>query len=696
MIRKERTRLFLIISILLMTGKSVNILANNRFVTNTYPIPYQHLVLASPIKGDVNNDKKVDISDVVAVINTIAGNPTFRATADVNGDNKVDISDIVAIINIIANGVQVESDPAVEKGLCPDVNHPHIIDMGEAGKWACCNVGAEAPWEFGGHYSWGETIEKSYYGWITYSHCDDGRSDTRHYLGDDISGTEYDVAHVLWKDDWHTPNVQQMKLLLENCTQQIIVFNDAYGIKFTSPEGASIFLPAAGMGQYSDLAWVGVNGDYWTSTQDPDEGIFAMGMSFSTIVKCQGYDRSFGRSVRPVTGPAPEVVNVDPAVEAGLCPDEHHPHIINLGPAGLWSCCNVGATAPWEYGGYYAWGETFQKDYYDVKGYVNQESFLSLGDNIAGTENDVAHVIMGDGWQMPSYYNHIQNLSNHCSREWITLNGVPGRQYIASNGNSIFLPAAGYWSGYEKKELNEEGLYMSADRNKNYGCLTISNFSAGDILSADDFGKGMSVRAVAVPPSLTDPAVEAGLCPDAHHPHVIDMGSAGKWACCNVGGSYPWEVGNFYAWGETEPKQYYETENYIHCDGSSETYHDIGADIAGTDYDVAHVKWGSSWRMPTGEQIQALTNKCSEKWTQIYGVEGMIYTSPEGGSIFFPAAGYRIWGLIYQPKECNYWSSTLCEWGNEYSNTLECSEEEAGDVSTMTREWGILVRPVWK
>ena len=495
MIRKERTRLFLIISILLMTGKSVNILANNRFVTNTYPIPYQHLVLASPIKGDVNNDKRVDISDVVAVINTIAGNPTFRATADVNGDNKVDISDIVAIINIIANGVQVESDPAVE---------------------------------------------------------------------------------------------------------------------------------------------------------------------------------------------------------AGLCPDEHHPHIINLGSAGLWSCCNVGATAPWEYGGYYAWGETFQKDYYDVKGYVNQESFLSLGDNIAGTENDVAHVIMGDGWQMPSYYNHIQNLSNHCSREWITLNGVPGRQYIASNGNSIFLPAAGYWSGYEKKKLNEEGLYMSADRNKNYGCLTISNFSGADILSADDFGKGMSVRAVAVPPSLTDPAVEAGLCPDAHHPHVIDMGSAGKWACCNVGGSYPWEVGNFYAWGETEPKQYYETENYIHCDGSSETYHNIGADIAGTDYDVAHVKWGSSWRMPTGEQIQALTNNCSEKWTQIYGVEGMRYTSPEGGSIFFPAAGYRIWGLIYQPKECNYWSSTLCEWGNEYSNTLECSEEEAGDVSTMTREWGILVRPVWK
>ena len=56
------------------------------------------------MKGDVNLDGKVDISDVVADINTIAGIPTYKNTSDVNGDNKTDISDIVAIINIIANG----------------------------------------------------------------------------------------------------------------------------------------------------------------------------------------------------------------------------------------------------------------------------------------------------------------------------------------------------------------------------------------------------------------------------------------------------------------------------------------------------------------------------------------------------------------------------------------------------------------
>ena len=53
------------------------------------------------MKGDVNEDGNVDISDIVAVINQIAGTATYRY-ADVNEDKNVDISDIVAVINIIA------------------------------------------------------------------------------------------------------------------------------------------------------------------------------------------------------------------------------------------------------------------------------------------------------------------------------------------------------------------------------------------------------------------------------------------------------------------------------------------------------------------------------------------------------------------------------------------------------------------
>ena len=61
---------------------------------------------ASTLKGDVNTDGKVDISDVVAIINTMAGDTTFKATSDVNNDGKTDISDVVSVINIMAGATE--------------------------------------------------------------------------------------------------------------------------------------------------------------------------------------------------------------------------------------------------------------------------------------------------------------------------------------------------------------------------------------------------------------------------------------------------------------------------------------------------------------------------------------------------------------------------------------------------------------
>ena len=86
-------------------------------------------------------------------------------------------------------------------------------------------------------------------------------------------------------------------------------------------------------------------------------------------------------------------------------------------------------------------------------------------------------------------------------------------------------------------------------------------------------------------------------CPDDNHPHAIDLGlpSGTKWACCNVGTTTPEGYGGYYAWGETEEKEIYDWTTYIHCDGSMETCHDLGSDIAGSEYDVAHVQWGSNF-----------------------------------------------------------------------------------------------------
>ena len=158
------------------------------------------------------------------------------------------------------------------------------------------------------------------------------------------------------------------------------------------------------------------------------------------------------------------------------CPDDHHPHAIDLGlPSGTkWCCCNVGATAPEGYGGYYAWGEISEKSVYnqvtyqfcsgeDTDGdgwYDNNTSYTNIGSDIAGTSYDAATVNMGAPWRMPSTAQQ-QELINNCSQEWTTRNNVNGFLVKGPNGGQIFLPAAGFrWNG-ELNDAGSTGYYWS-------------------------------------------------------------------------------------------------------------------------------------------------------------------------------------------------------------------------------------------
>ncbi len=257
--------------------------------------------------GDVNDDGETNISDIVAIINVMAGTDT-NAKADVNSDGNTDISDVVSVINIMAgNG----TDEAVKAGMCPDTNHPHAIDLGIGVKFACCNVGASAPWEYGGYYSWGETEEKDGYGWENYLYREG--QDSYLDIGDDISGTDYDIAHVKWGGGWHLPAADQTQALIDNCPNEWIRFNGVYGRMFYGRNGNSLFMPAAGMKGYDDDE-VGDSGHYWLSTTISDEMMKEYGLSTEEKTEqagCLLIDRSTliynicnyrecGLSVRPV------------------------------------------------------------------------------------------------------------------------------------------------------------------------------------------------------------------------------------------------------------------------------------------------------------------------------------------------------------------------------------------------------------
>ncbi len=144
---------------------------------------------------------------------------------------------------------------------------------------------------------------------------------------------------------------------------------------------------------------------------------------------------------------------------------------------------------------------------------------------------------------------------------------------------------------------------------------------------------------------------------------AIDLGlpSGTKWAPWNVGASKPEDYGGYYAWGETEEKDVYDWSTYIYCDGSEETCHDIGTNIAGTKYDVAHVVWGGSWKMPTWDQVKELFDNCTSEWTTVNGINGRKFTSKiNGNSIFLPAAGrHDVSGLYGDGWYGFCWSSSL-------------------------------------
>ena len=182
------------------------------------------------------------------------------------------------------------------------------------------------------------------------------------------------------------------------------------------------------------------------------------------------------------------------------CPDDHHPHMIDLGlPSGTkWACCNLGATTPEAYGGYYAWGETEEKMYYSKDNY--KFNYQSLGGDIAGTNYDVALVVWGRTWQMPSL-EQIKELLDNCYYQWTSVNGINGGKFISkNNGASIFLPAAGRYDADEHDFYGRGSLgyyWTSTQSAKDDDDACDLDFEDGEAYwGDDDRSRGQTVRPV--------------------------------------------------------------------------------------------------------------------------------------------------------------------------------------------------------
>ena len=184
---------------------------------------------------------------------------------------------------------------------------------------------------------------------------------------------------------------------------------------------------------------------------------------------------------------------------------------VDLGLSVKWATCNVGASSPEEFGCYFAWGETTPKStydwstykwcngsYYTMTKYCTSNSYGTVDNKtVLDKEDDAAAVNMGGNWRMPTIEEQ-KELKTKCTWTWTTLNGVNGHNVEGSNGNSIFLPAAGFRYGSYLDEAGSRGYYWSSSLDTYYSDGAYGLLFSSSSVSWHGFSRcyGRSVRGV--------------------------------------------------------------------------------------------------------------------------------------------------------------------------------------------------------
>ena len=194
--------------------------------------------------------------------------------------------------------------------------------------------------------------------------------------------------------------------------------------------------------------------------------------------------------------------------------DDHEYVDLGLPSGTLWATCNMGADTPEGFGDYFAWGETETKSTYEwstykycngtkdqLTKYCNMVNYGNNGftDNLTTLvpEDDAATVNWGNNWHIPTMAEW-EELCQNTTNTWTTQNGVNGRLFTASNGKSLFLPAAGCYVDAELINSGENGCYTSSTlltENAHFArhlYFNIEEYSFG----SDYRSYGQSVRAV--------------------------------------------------------------------------------------------------------------------------------------------------------------------------------------------------------
>ena len=420
----------------------------------------------------------------------------------------------------------------------------------------------------------------------------------------------------------------------------------------------------------------------------------------------------------------------------------------------LWAKKNLGATAEIGegcFGNLYAYMRTDgHKMIYTIEDPERWFYNVYMEDGYEfSSENYEANTNIGDPataelfglWRLPSI-KELRALLESCDNSVINNDGPIDEKgvyfYNAKDASKkIFMPRA---VCYDYSHTRGWGFYWSGSENH-----AILNLSTLAIAGTYSYYAGRSVRPV-FSMKLMKAATEGVVMPTSSTTgkingySYVDMGTGVKWATMNVGADSETDTGDYFAWGETEPKSTYLGANYKFLDVpdgvdldeenawlyfNKYTYPDgqggygviwyNGDEFVGdgktefSEYgyedDAARQNWGSTWRTPTVDEWNYLRTRSNYSWTDDYkgtGIAGFIFVSEvkgyEGNTLFLPAAGgYDADDLQDSNSFCIYWSSSI--YTVDCNQALGIINNETDDDMTFRfayfyRAYGLSVRAV--
>ena len=528
---------------------------------------------------------------------------------------------------------------------------PEAVDLGLPSgiKWASYNIGATKPEEYGDYFAWGETEPKYNYGWSTYKWCNGTENTFTKYNTNSSYGTVDNKTLLEQSDDaaranlggkWRMPTSAEFDELYKNCLWTWTTQGGKNGYKVTSNKnGNSIFLPVAGMRWGTSKEYMDNEGYYWSSSLGTNNPHSAQSLRLSNgYYYLMNYARKYGISVRPVYGDLFLVSSV------------------SLSQTSL--MLEVGNTTTLTV--------TVKPDNATDK----TVSWISSNTSVATVSEGMVTAI-ADGTA--------------------TITAVAGDK-SATCTVTVTVPVSSIYLNPTTLTLEVGKTYslMATVYPSNATDKTVSWTSSNTSVATVSKGTvtAVSVGTATITAEAGDKSATCVVTVASSVPKAVDLGLSVRWASYNIGATKPEEYGDYFAWGETEPKDNYDWSTYKWCNGTENTFtkYNTSSSYGTVDKitrleqsdDAARANWGGNWRMPTQNEFQELMSNCTCSQTTINGVKGYLLTSKRtGNSIFLPTAGGRKGTSVADAGSTFvYWASTLVMY--ESSPTYEAYDPRYG------------------